>query len=358
MKAFAVLSPDSPEIVEIDLKEPSPESHEVLVDLTHSGVCHSDVHIRLGGFDLGSAGFLTINALGNSYPIVMGHEMAGIVAAVGDEVTDVAVGDAVVIYPWLGCGSCTACESGNENSCPNVTNALGISQPGGYAERVLVPHDRYVVPLEGLDPAWGAVLTCSGITAYSAASTALPEDPEDPVVVIGAGGVGFMAIATLSALGHRNIVVVDRNDSNFERAIELGARKTGVTSDSTTPEELTNLVGAAPAVIIDFVNSGATASLAYASLRTAGTLVQVGLFGGEVTLPTALTALRQIRMIGKYVGGLDDLHQVIKLARDGKLPKIPLLEAEMSLDAVTEALDGLENGTSRGRTVLTQPAAV
>ncbi|MDJ1370862.1 alcohol dehydrogenase [Gulosibacter molinativorax] len=352
MKAFAVTSPDGPELSEIEIAEPELSGREVLVDVTHAGVCHTDLHLRSGGYDLGSAGFLSLLDRGVQYPLIMGHEIAGTVRAVGDEVTDLQVGQQVVVYPWLGCGECATCLTGNENQCPVKNRGLGVALHGGYADAVWVPDAKYCVSLDGIDPEWGATLACSGVTAYSAARKVSNIPADHPILVIGAGGVGLTAIATLHALGHENIVVVDRHDGTFQYAKELGATKTAVIGDETNGSDIGEIVGEKPAAIIDFVNSTQTSKLAFDSIRRAGTIVQVGLFGGELRVPTALTVIQQVSIIGSYVGGLNDLRAVVDLAKEGKLPRSPIATAELSLDSLNGVLTAMEDGRSRGRTVL------
>lgn len=344
------------ELVEIDLPSQEPTGSEVLVEITHAGVCHSDLHLREGGYDLGSAGWMSMLDRGVTYPLVLGHEIAGVVSAVGPDVKDRKVGEAVVVYPWLGCGECEVCRAGDENLCVNGSRTLGVTRPGGYAHFASVPHEKYVVPLDGVDPAWAATLACSGLTAISAAEhvTGLKIIGTDsPVAVIGAGGVGLMCVAALAAAGMTDITVLDRSDANFERAKELGAARCAVTTDATTAGDVRRAVGEQPMAIIDVVNSGTTMKLAYDSLRKGGRLVTVGLFGGEAILPVATLSLTQKSIVGNYVGGIRHLHTALELAREGRLPRIPIATAPMTLESVQQALDGLEAGTSRGRTVLT-----
>lgn len=352
MKAFALESPESADITTIDLAVQAPQGETVIVDVSHCGVCHTDTHLREGGYHMGSAGFMRLVDRGLKYPIVMGHEIAGVVSAIGPDVTGLAVGDRVVVFPWLGCGKCPTCRAGDENKCPVGAQALGVARHGGYAEQVVVPSARYCVPLGDLDPAWGATLACSGVTAYAAVRQAQPLEPEQSVVVIGAGGVGLMAVASLAALGHRNICVIDRSDTNFKAAREMGARHTVVTGDDTRAEDVIKASGEPAAAVLDFVNAGSTAQLAFGLLAKGGVMVQVGLFGGEFTISTVGLALQQKRVIGSYVGRLDDLKAVMDLAREGRLPKPPIDQREFTLEQLIATLDGLAAGQSRGRTVL------
>ncbi|HVL55687.1 MAG TPA: alcohol dehydrogenase catalytic domain-containing protein, partial [Burkholderiaceae bacterium] len=134
----------------------APTGREVTVRVTHCGICHSDLHFHAGGFDMGGGRMSSFERAGVKLPVTMGHEIAGEVVETGAEVTDVAVGDRVVVYPWLGCGACALCARGDDHLCPKQARHLGLYLPGGYADLVRVPHDRYLVRSGGLDPARAA----------------------------------------------------------------------------------------------------------------------------------------------------------------------------------------------------------
>ncbi|GAA4282686.1 alcohol dehydrogenase [Brevibacterium daeguense] len=353
MKTFAVPAQNA-SVVEREVESPAPEGGQVLLRVLHAGVCHTDTHVQEGGYDLGGRGFLEMTTRGLEYPAVMGHETVGEVIAVGDQVTGVAPGDVRLIYPWIGCGECVRCQQGEENYCA-ASRALGIFTPGGFAEEILVPHERYLVDIDGLDPAWAATLACSGLTAYSSARKALAHvSADETVAVIGAGGVGLMAIAVLGALGHRSIAAVDVRDENLTVARELGATITVNSSNGNGVEALTSAAGGPIASVIDFVNTGATVGLGFDALAKGGTFVHVGLFGGEFALPTALMAIKALVLQGNYVGSLQELREVVDIAKQGRLPKIPILSGPLSADGVNAGLTGLRDGTVAGRTVLSR----
>ncbi|MHA7986246.1 alcohol dehydrogenase [Rathayibacter sp. CAU 1779] len=350
MHAFAVLSPQDRSIVDVELPTPEPEGSQVRLKVIHSGVCHSDVHLRDGYFDLGRAGHLDMGE-GMTYPVVMGHETVGVVEAIGPDVHDVQVGDHRLVYPWIGDGTCAECQAGRENLCASP-RALGIDAHGGYADTILVPHERYLVDIEGLDEAWAATLACSGLTSFSAARKVLPGDPAAPVVVIGAGGVGLMAIAALRALGHERIIAVDLQQRNLELAGELGATDAVSADSENLPGTIMATAGGQVAAVIDFVNSSSTAPVGFAIVRKGGRMVQVGLFGGDLLVPTALLPLRAMTIEGSYVGTLDDLRELVDIAKRGALPHPPITSAELSAAVVEESLTRLKAGGVPGRIVL------
>jgi len=350
MHAYAVTAEGSA-ITDIQLPTPRPAGNEVLLKVERSGVCHTDTHLRQGGYDLGSRGRLRLADRGISYPLVMGHEVVGSVEQVGEDVTGTAPGDLRLVYPWIGCGDCRQCAANRDNYCAAGRN-IGVARYGGYADHVLVPDEKYLVDIAGLDPSWAATLACSGLTAFAAVRKVDLSDPDDPVVVIGAGGVGLTAVATLRALGHRAICAVDLSEQNLRIATELGASVTVPGSSDALGKEIVRTVGEPVAAVIDFVNNSATATAGYQAVRKGGELVQVGLFGGELIAPTALTALRMITIRGSFVGTPGDLHDLVGLAKRGVLPRIPITEVPFAAESVQQALDQLEQGGVSGRIVL------
>ena len=352
MKAYVVAEQQAA-VTEEEIEIPAPKGHEVLLRVTHAGVCHTDTHVQDGGYDLGTRGFLSMTSRGLKYPAVMGHETVGEVIATGESVENVHVGDVRLVYPWVGCGACHTCRNGDGHHCSD-SQALGIFTPGGFAEEILVRHEKYLIDIEGIEPAWAATLACSGVTALSSAKKALAYTSEpDTVAVIGAGGVGLMTIAILKALGHSSIAAVDLREENLNIARDLGATITVNSSRDGAVEELRGAAVGKVTAVIDLVNNGATVGMGFEALDRGGTLVHVGLFGGEFPLPTALVAIKTLVLQGNYVGSLADLELVVNLAKQGKIPKIPIVEGSLSVQGVNEGLRNLRDGTVAGRTVLT-----
>lgn len=350
MRSFTAFIADQ-SIREVESATPSPTGKEVLLRTTHSGVCHSDIHARQGHFDLGSRGKLSLAARGMGDSIVMGHEIVGEVVAVGGDVLDRKVGDRVLVYPWLGCGKCPRCLDDRENAC-TTPRSIGGQLPGGYADHVLVPNEKYLLDIDGLDPSWAATLACSGVTSYSAINKVLPLPPEAPIAVIGAGGVGLNAIAILTALGHRNTIALDLNTANLELAAAAGATTTFLMDLETTSATVVDALGLCPEAIIDFVNNSQTSTLGFDWIVKGGTMVQVGLFGGELIIPTTLLAMKMATVRGSFVGNLQDLTKLVELAKSGQLPKAPVHSGPLSEEGVRDALDALEARRVSGRVVL------
>ena len=329
---------------------PAPTGREVTVRITHCGMCHSDLHIQAGGFDMGGGKMSSLERAGTKLPVTMGHEIGGEVVEVGPEVTDAKVGDKVIVYPWLGCGQCPVCQRGDDHLCTRASRNMGIQLPGGYADLVRVPHERYLVGIGSLEPARAATFACAGITAYGAISKLDPLGADDHVVVIGCGGVGMTAVALLSATSPAKVVAVDPDPAKREAALRHGA---AMAFDPKEPDALKaigkacnmNIAGA-----VDFVGAESTSSLAVNLVRRTGQVVIVGLFGGEFRMPLPMFALKSLRISGSYVAGLNELRELVALAQRVELPQIPL--DLRPLAGVNQALDDLANGRVVGRVVL------
>ena len=324
---------------------PRPQGAEVLVRVTRAGVCHSDVHIWDGYFDLGGGKRFYVKERGCVPPFTLGHEPLGTVEAVGPRARGVKVGDKRLVYPWIGCGKCAVCKAGQDNYCVSGTRYLGVNRAGAYSTHLLVPDAKYLVDTRGIDDGFAATLACSALTAYSAARK-LPElGAKDDVAVLGCGGLGLVGISLLRALGARNIVACDIDDAKLAVAAKLGARRTVNTRAADAAEQLRGIAAA-----LDFVGSPATASLGIGGLRKGGRYIICGLYGGELVHPLPPIAQRAIGIIGSYVGSLQELKEVVTLAKKGKLKPLPVSTrpaAEASL-----ALEDLKAGRVVGRLVL------
>ena len=326
---------------------PMPHGTEVLVQVKYCGVCHSDVHIRDGYFDLGGGRKFQMSDRGMKPPVTMGHEPFGVVLSGGPEAGPLPVGEDRLVYPWTGCGECARCQEGIDNWCP-TPRFIGIQRSGGYADHVLVPHPRYLIDTKGIDPSYAPVLACSGLTTYSAAKKLMPCKPKDWIVVMGAGGLGLMAVAMLKAMGHENIAVCEIDESKWQTARDMGAMEAIDPSKEDALAKLQALQGGVWGVI-DFVGAQNTATLGIASLRKGGRYVIVGLYGGEIPMSLVPIAQRAITISGTYVGSLQELHEVAALAKSGKLKPIPITIC--SMDQISEVLDRLKAGSVIGRVV-------
>ncbi len=323
---------------------PEPKGSEVLMRVTRAGVCHSDLHIWDGYFDLGGGKRFYVKERGCVPPFTLGHEPLGVVEAVGPRVKGLKVGQKRLVYPWIGCGKCTVCKAGQDNYCVSGSRFLGINRAGAYSTHLLVPDARYLVDTAGIDDSFAATLACSALTAYSAAAKLPPVGPKEEVAVLGCGGLGLIALSVLRARGVKNIVACDIDDAKLAVAAKLGARRT-VNARDGGGQKLQGIAGA-----LDFVGSSETSRLGIAALRKGGRYVLCGLFGGELVHPLPPIAQRAIGIVGSYVGNLQELKAVVSLAKQRKLRPLPIETRPAAL--ANSALEDLKAGRVLGRIVL------
>jgi D-arabinose 1-dehydrogenase-like Zn-dependent alcohol dehydrogenase len=327
---------------------PRPTGTEVLLKLKYCGVCHSDVHIRDGYFELGGGKRFYMTERGMKLAHTLGHEPYGTVLAAGPEAGSVPIGQDRLVCPWIGCGTCVRCREGQDNLCM-APRYVGVQRPGGYADHLLIPHPKYLVDAAGVDPAWAATLSCSGLTTYSAVSKLHPIPRDEWVAVMGAGGLGLMAIEMLRASGHERIVAVDIDATKLEAARAAGAAGVVDGRDAQAANALKQVSGGNIYGALDLVGATSTASLALGALRKGGRLILVGLYGGEIPLSLVTTIQRAITIQGSYVGTVAELNEVVALARAGKLKRIPIEKRPLS--DVSRSLDQLKAGAVIGRVV-------
>jgi propanol-preferring alcohol dehydrogenase len=327
---------------------PAPTGTEVLVRVTAAGVCHSDVHIWEGHYDLGGGKKMSLKDRGIGLPLVMGHEIAGEVAAVGPDGDRSLVGKSVVVYPWLGCGTCATCQRGDENLCLNV-RSLGVYRPGGYAQYVIAPHGRYCLDIGGLDPAQAAPLACSGVTTYSALRKFGAVLRDEPVVIMGAGGLGLMAIGMVKAMGGKGAISVEPDAAKREAALAAGAIGAIDPKAADAAQQILAATGGAK-LVLDLVGAESTVTLAIACATRGTDIVIVGLYGGEITIPVPFFPMRPLAIRGSYVGNLRELTELLALARSGALQPVPV--RRRPLDDANAALMDLKAGKVVGRVVL------
>lgn len=349
MKAYQLTAFAEP-IEARDIPTPEPVGTEVLVKVSHAGVCHSDLHIWDGYYDLGEGAHLDLGGRGVNLPRTMGHEILGEIVSGGPEAGDLEIGARALVHPWLGCGECPTCLSGAENLCLKP-RSLGVFSDGGYADYCLVPHPRYLVDIGDLDPAVATPYSCSGVTVFSALSKLLPVGDKEWLVIMGAGGLGLNAVAIAKAMGAANVLSVDLDDDKLVAAREIGADATLNSTDPEAMSKMRKITGGAPMAALDTVGAEATSQLALGALAKGGRYVIVGLYGGSLTVPLPTLPLRAISIAGSYVGNLQELKDLVALAKSGKVKPLPTETRDMS--SVAGTLDDLRAGRIVGRVVLT-----
>jgi propanol-preferring alcohol dehydrogenase len=314
-----------------EVPDPEPGPGEVLVRVGGAGVCHSDLHIAHGEMpDLLDG------------PKIMGHENAGWVEALGPGATGFEPGEAVIVYGGWGCGMCRVCMSGEEQLCDTLRWG-GLGPPGGYAERYVVPSPRHLIRIGALDPAEAAPLTDAGLTPYRAVKKVAGRlVGGDTALVIGAGGLGQMAIQFLRLLTPARVVVADVAADKRQVALDLGADAVV----DPTGGEVGEATGAA--AVIDVVGSDESLAFGAAALGFKGHLVVVGLAGGSVPFGFFTWPPESI-LTTSHWGTRTELEEVVALARDGRL-RIDVERAP--LESINDVFARLEAGQVAGRAVL------
>jgi len=334
-------------LAEVIESPPSPTGSQVLVRIRACGVCHSDIHLSDGTFDLGRGRSQDLSKF-LPLPLVLGHEIAGVVEELGPDATGVRRGDSVAVYAWGGCGRCPQCRSGDENLCAQPDN-LGIRRNGGFSNYVLVAHPRHLVAVGSLPEAFAATLGCSGLTAFSALKKVAPIDAENPLLIIGAGGLGLAAIALARTLYGLGPTVADIDPAKREAALAAGAAAAVDPADPAVRDQLLQATGGF-AGAIDFVGGEASVGFGLGCLRKGGQICVVGLFGGSIDIPLVSLPSRAIRITGVFVGSLTEFRELLALAVEARVKPLPI--ETRPLDTVQQSLDDLRAGRVKGRVVL------
>jgi NAD+-dependent secondary alcohol dehydrogenase Adh1 len=324
-----------------EVDEPKPVGPlDVIVRIGAAGLCRTDLHIQEGQWAEKS---------GVKLPYTPGHENAGWIHEVGSAVTNVEVGDTVIVHPFITCGLCSACRRGDDMHCENGSFP-GINRDGGFAE-FLHTSARSVVKLApGLEPKDIAALADAGLTAIHAVKKAIPIlTAGTRAVVIGAGGLGHIGIQCLKAMTPAEIIVVDPSEKALALAGEMGADQTVKVEGSThvdTVKEMTDGVGAE--AIIDFVGEKGAIEDGIAMVRDGGFYYVIG-YGENIDIPTIDVISREISFIGNLVGTYNDLQELMTLTAQGK---VRLHTSTYPLDAINDAMADLDGGRLQGRGIL------
>jgi alcohol dehydrogenase, propanol-preferring len=349
MKSAKIIEINQPLQIQ-ENKTPKPKGSQVVVKVQSSGVCHSDIHLWEGGYEGPQGQFLKTTDRGVKYPLTPGHEIAGIIDGLGEQTEGFAKNEKVLVYPWIGEGLCPACRTGEENLC-DKPRSLGIYNDGGYAEYVLVPSYKYFVKLgDEIDTDASAPLSCSALTAYGAVKNG-NLTPNDNVVIVGTGGLGLMAIQLAKAITGSRIIALDRDDNKLKAAKENGADDIINSQKEDAVKAVMELTGRMGAdAVIDFVNASSTVETDLNFLRRRAKLVLVGLFGGELKLNLIAMPTRSYKLIGSYTGSMNDLIELVSLAKRGIIK--PIISNKFKLEEATKALKMLRDGKILGRGVI------
>ena len=319
------------------IERPRPEvAHptDVLVRIGGAGVCATDLHAIEG----------LMEPAGVSLPRVLGHENAGWVEELGDAVSTVAKGDAVLVYPPYSCGLCVACRRGNDMHCARH-EFTGLSVDGGFAEYVLVSERSLVRLPAGVEPAAVAPHSDAGLTAYHAVKRlAHLAVPGSTAVIIGVGGVGHIALQLVRELGSSSVIAVDTDERRRRLATELGADE--VVEQADAVREATDGRGAD--LVFDFVGTDQTHADSAAMLARGGTYSVIG-YGGTISIASPALVVNEHAVVGNLVGTWIDLWELLQLHAAGR---VTLKTESHSLDSVNDVLEKLRDGEVTGRAVL------
>jgi NAD+-dependent secondary alcohol dehydrogenase Adh1 len=312
---------------------------DVIVKIGGAGVCRTDLHIMEGQWDA---------AVHTPLPYILGHENAGWVHEAGSAVTNVAVGDTVILHPTPTCGLCRACRAGDDMHCIN-SEFPGLSRDGGMADYLLTTARACIKLDPQTQPKDVAALADAGITAYHAVRKAIPLlYPGTTCVVIGAGGLGHIGIQCLAALTATRIIVVDSHPDALKLAEQLGAQHT-VLADGGQVDAVKDLTGGGGAnVVLDFVAERGAENDGWDMTGETGSYFVIG-YGGELHIPTLDIITTERNVIGNIVGTYNDLAELMVLAEGGK---VTLHTRTYPLDAAPEAFADLDAGRVRGRAIL------
>lgn len=348
MKAQQIIEWGEP-LQERESDTPEPVGGEILIRITSCGVCHSDLHLHEGGFNMGQGNFARLADMGVELPMTMGHEIGGVVEAVGPDVEGVEPGKSYVVYPWIGCGECEHCATGRDIDCL-TTRPLGTRRDGGYATHVICPDKRYLFDHGDTPVDLACTYACSGLTAYSALKKQAHLTEKDHIVIVGAGGVGLSAVMLAKHVTGAKVIVADVDPEKRSVARQAGADETFDNSQPQAAEKLKEMLGGGVRGVIDFVGRPETASFGLDCLAKTGKLVIVGLYGEALPLALPRMPIFQLTVQGSYVGDLQDMTELMELVRAGKVPPIPV--STRPLAEANAALQDLVDGKVSGRQVL------
>ncbi|HZY44397.1 MAG TPA: zinc-binding dehydrogenase [Anaerolineae bacterium] len=315
-----------------DIPTPTPQAGELLIKVAGCGVCHTDLHY----LDHDVPTF-------KKPPLILGHEVSGVVAAIGASVNYFKDGDRVLAPAVYGCGHCKMCRTGRENICENMV-MFGNHVDGGYAEYMLAPA-KDVIPLPVEIPLIeGAIIADATTTPYHAVVNRGKVQPGDAVVVFGCGGIGLNVVQIAAAVGGQ-VIAIDVVAAKLDWAKKLGAAATlNATGVERVDKEIRKLTNGGADIAFEAIGNPVTQAQAFASVRTGGRFVVVGFSDKPMTLDTGRVMFREMEITGSLGCRAVDYPRVIELVRQGKIKVAELVTAKFPLDRINAAFDTLRRG--------------
>ena len=300
--------------------------------------------------DLGEQGKLSFADRGAVLPMTLGHEIAGVVDKIGKSVKKVKVGQQVLVFPWVGCGTCFACSEKRESDCENM-KIIGLKQNGGFASHCLVEDESLLINIDGLNPSEVVSHACAGLTVYNALEKIGNLKHNEWLAILGCGGLGLNAISIAAAMGVKNIIAIDINSEKLNAARTMGARKTFKSCINKGADDLKKLTQNSLTAVLDTHGSSKTANLAVRALCKAGKYLIVGQTGGDLKLPLVWLPQKAMTIRGSHVGNSSQLRKLIKMVRNNQIKQIPIEHRQLS--SINQSMDDLEAGKVIGRVVFT-----
>ena len=347
MRRQSLVKFDAP-LCETVVETPKPSGREVLVRIECCGLCHSDLHIQDGYADLGGGKKLDTTR-GMTLPFTLGHEIAGIVEETGPDVPKDLIGKKRAVFPWIGCGQCRECLAGDENLCAKQ-RFLGVSIDGGFASHVLVPDAKYLLEYDPLAVNQAATLMCSGVTAYGALKRLVDRPRQRNLLLIGLGGVGMMGLSFAQAMFKQPITVADLSATARETALKNGAARAYDPSEPEISRRILKETEGGFDEIVDFAGNEKSMAFAASVLARGGKIVVSGLMGGNFSLPMVQWVYKRMTIEGFMVGTLAEGHELMALARAGRIRPPPMREEPMA--DVQKWIEALRAGQVVGRIML------
>jgi alcohol dehydrogenase, propanol-preferring len=347
MRRQSLVKFDAP-LCETIVETPKPVGRQVLVRIERCGLCHSDLHIQDGYADLGGGKKLDTTR-GMKLPFTLGHEIAGIVEDVGDDVAKDLIGAKKAVFPWIGCGECRNCLDGDENLCVKQ-RFVGVSIDGGFASHVLVPDAKYLLDYDPLPVSQAATLMCSGVTAYGALKRLVDRPRQRNLLLIGLGGVGMMGLSFAQAMFKQPVSVADLNPVARETALTNGAAAAYDPSEAEIARRIIKDTDGGFDEIVDFAGNEKSMAFAISVLARGGKIVISGLMGGNFSLPMVQWVYKRMTIEGFMTGTLAEAKEMMALARAGKIKPAPMTEEPMA--DVQTWIEALRAGQVVGRIVL------
>lgn len=322
---------------------PRPEietSDQIIVEVEGAGWCQTDNHIIEGMWE---------PYADQDLPLTLGHENAGTVVEVGDEVTTVEEGDAVLCHPLRTCGKCRPCRLGDDMYCENAAFS-GLTHDGGFAEYLLTS-ERSAIPLDDVDPVDIAPHADAGITAYHAAKKAVTElVPGDYCVLVGIGGLGHIGLQAVDAMSAARTIAVDIKDDALDLADDLGAAHTVNSTEEDVADAVSDITDGAGAVqVLDFVGADATTDLAPDIVAPGGDHHIVG-YGGHIHRPSQDLVDGEFSYRGNLIGTYTELQELVALVEQGEMH---LTTTQYDLADINDVAEKLEHNEIEGRAVIT-----